>query len=548
MANELQIKGEEIKNDKELYTRYGLIINNEVTNEVVEQFKADIANSKKVSDKEANALLGELYYSVGNYMEAFNAYTKSKINTDDVNGDFFGGLWGKLKAVLKKGQVVSNKMFLDEEMAKFNYFDTIIRVNGNDANVISLYERSIKKSPKMVKFEDNYKLMYETNKDEFDMCVRVKVQAAMAYCRSNDKKGYEKGFRLLNELFTTIEDTREYITNDVANKMIFYLMDKKESFDKIINTYYRYIELDNENNATLNIHLGKYFFDNGRFELAKEHLKRTNDTKSKILLARIYFNENKNDNMIMVYNLIKDNFNCFTCEEDYYMAADAYLYMYYHEQNLEPIDVIRVILGLKEFVLGIKEGKKAPKINPYYLGEVSDLYFYANDLINASNYAKDYYAQIKDNKKPVSEYEAKHDLNSYHLNRGRGLYCEKRYYESYEHISRLGNYQLVKDEILDIIMLIVDFTTTDYDSRLIDKFDEFIDIVRRVFPKKRKKRYTYLGNIYMKKCFLLIDFKKSYKLGKKYLGKNISNLAKRRNLIEFYKETKKKMKEQNKRK
>ena len=235
MANDLQIKSEEIKNDKELYTRYGLIINNPVTNEVVEQFKADIEASKKVSDKEANALLGELYYSVGNYLEAFNAYTKSKINTDDVNGDFFGGLWGKLKAVLKKGQVVSNKMFLDEEMAKFNYFDTIIRVNGNDSNVISLYERSIKKSPKMVKFEDNYKLMYETNKDEFDMCVKVKVQAAMAYCRSNDKKGYEKGFKLLNELFTTIEDTREYITNDVANKMIFYLMDKKESFDKIIN-------------------------------------------------------------------------------------------------------------------------------------------------------------------------------------------------------------------------------------------------------------------------------------------------------------------------
>ena len=52
----------------------------------------------------------------------------------------------------------------------------------------------------------------------------------------------------------------------------------------------------------------------------------------------------------------------------------------------------------------------------------------------------------------------------------------------------------------------------------------------------------------MKKCFLLIDFKKSYKLGKKYLGKNISNLAKRRNLIEFYKEQKKKMKEQAKRK
>ena len=542
MANEL-VKAEEIKNDKDLYTRYGLIINNPVTDEVVEQFKADIEASKKVSDKEANALLGELYYAVGNYMEAFNAYTKSKINTDDVNGDFFGGLWGKLKAVLKKGQVVSNKMFLDEEMAKFNYFDTIIRVNGNDSNVISLYERSIKKSPKMVKFEENYKLMYETNKDEFDMCVKVKVQAAMAYCRSNDKKGYEKGFKLLNELFTTIEDTREYITNDVANKMIFYLMDKKESFDKIINTYYRYIELDNEANATLNIHLGKYFFDNGRYELAKEHLRRTNDNQSKILLAKIYFNENKNDNMYKVYDLIKDKFNYFTNEDDYYMAADAYLYMYYHDQNIEPIDVIRVILGLKEFVLGNKEGKKAPKIKPYYLGEISDLYYYANDLINASTYAKDYYEQIKDNKKPASEYEAKDDLNSYHLNRGRGLFIEKRFYESYEHISRLGNYDQVKDEILDIIMLIVDYKTTDYDARLTDKFDEFIDIVKRVFPKKRKKRYTYLGNIYMKKCFLEIDFKKSYKLGKKYLGKNISNLAKRKNLIEFYKETKKKNKE-----
>lgn len=542
MANEL-LKVDEIKNDKDLYTRYGLIINNPITNEVIDKFKLDIEGSKKVSDKEANALLGELYYSQGNYLEAFNAYTKSKINTDDVNGDFFGGLWGKLKAVLKKGQVVSNKMFLDEEMAKFNYFDTIIRVNGNDGNIINLYERSIKKSPKMVKFEENYKLMYETNKQEFDMCVKVKVQAAMAYCRSNDKKGYEKGFKLLNELFTTIEDTREYITNDVANKMIFYLMDKKESFDKIINTYYRYIELDNENNATLNIHLGKYFFDNGRYELAKEHLIRTNDNLSKILLAKIYFNENKNDNMYKVYELIKDKFNYFTNEDDYYMAADAYLYMYYNDQNLEPIDVIRVILGLKEFILGNKEGKKAPKIKPYYLGELSDLYYYANDLINASAYAKDYYAQIKDNKKPVSEYEAKDDLNSYHLNRGRGLFVEKRFYEAYEHISRLGNYDLVKDEILDIIMLIVDYKTTDYDARLIDKFDEFVDIVRKVFPKKRKKRYSYLGNIYMKKCFLEIDFKRSYKLGKKYLGKNISNMAKRKNLIEFYKETKKKNKE-----
>ena len=282
MSNELALKPEEIKNDKELYNRYGIIINNEITNEVIDQFKTDILASKTVSEKEANALLGELYYFKGNYLEAFNAYTKSKINTDDVNGDFFGGLWGKIKAVLKKGQVVSNKMFLDEEKAKFNYFDTILRVNGNDANIISLYERSIKKSPKMVKFDDNYKLMYEMNKDEFNMCVNVKVQAAMAYCRSNDKKGYEKGFRLLNELFTTIEDTREYITNDVANKMIFYLMDKKESFDTIINTYYRYIELDNPNNETLNIHLGKYFFDNGRYELAKEHLSRTNDRLSNI--------------------------------------------------------------------------------------------------------------------------------------------------------------------------------------------------------------------------------------------------------------------------
>ena len=46
----------------------------------------------------------------------------------------------------------------------------------------------------------------------------------------------------------------------------------------------------------------------------------------------------------------------------------------------------------------------------------------------------------------------------------------------------------------------------------------------------------------MKKCMLLIDFKKSYKLGRKYLGKNLSNLSKRKNLIEFSKENKKKMK------
>ena len=156
---------------------------------------------------------------------------------------------------------------------------------------------------------------------------------------------------------------------------------------------------------------------------------------------------------------------------------------------------------------------------------------------------EDYYEQIKDNKKPVSEYEAKDDLNSYHLHRGRGLFVEKRYYEAYGHMSALGNYALVKDEILELIMHIVDYTTKDYDDRLTDKFDEFIDIVKKVFPKKRKKRYSYLGNIYMKKCFLEIDFKRSYKLGKKYLGKNISNLAKRKNLIEFYKENKKRLKE-----
>ena len=541
MANDL-IKAEEIKNDKELYNRYGLIINNEVNTEVIEQFKKDIEISKKVSDKEANALLGELYYSVGNYIEAFNAYTKSKINTDDVNGDFFGGLWGKLKAVLKKGQVVSNKMFLDEEAAKFNYFDTLIKLKGNDANIINFYERSLRKSPKVVKFEDNYKLMYETNKDEFDKCVYVKVNAAMAYCRSNDKKGYDKGFKLLNELFTTIEDTREYITNDVANKMIFYLMDKKESFDKIINTYYRYIEIDNPNNDSLNMHLGKYFFDNGRYELAKEHLSRTNDKLSSVLLARIYYMENKSENMFKVYNLIKDSMNFFTCDEDYYMASDAYLYIYYHEKSLEPMDVIKVILASKEFIEGIKEGKKAPKIKPTYLGELSDLYFFTDDLISASNYAKSYYDQIKDSKKEASQYEAKDDLNSYHLNRGRGLYVEKRYFESYEHMAKLGNYALVKDEILDTIMLIVDHTTSDYDEELTDKFDELVDIVKKVFPKKRKKRYTYLGSIYMKKCMLEIDFKKSYKLGKKYLSKNISNGAKKKNLVEFYKENKKRLK------
>ncbi len=541
MSNDL-IKATELKNDKELYTRYGLIINSPLTSEAIESFKNDIEISKKVSSKEANALLGELYYANKNYVEAFNAYTNSKINTDDVNGDFFGGLWGKIKAVLKKGQVVSNKMFLDEELAKFNYFDTIIRVNGNDANIINLYERSIKKSPKMLKFEENYKLMFETNKDEFDMCVKVKVETAMAYCRSNDKKGYEKGFKLLNELFSTIEDTREYINNDVANKMIFYLMDKKESFDKIINTYYRYIELDNPNNETLNIHLGKYFFDNGRFELAKEHLSRTNDVLSKVLLARIYYNENKKDNMIKVYNLIKDNMNAFTCEEDYYMYADSAIYMYYNEKTLEPMDVIKVILALKEYIKGVRDDKKAPKVNPIYLGELSDFYFYLDDLVNASSYAKEYFKEIKDNKKPVSEYEAKDDLNSYHLNRGRGLYVERRFFEAYEHFSKMGNYALIKDEVLDIIMLIVDHTTTDYDEKLKDRFDELVDIVKKVFPKKRKKRYSYLGNIYMKKCLLEIDFKKSYKLGKKYLGKNISNMAKRRNLIEFYKENKKRLK------
>lgn len=542
MANDLAIKASEIKNDKELYNRYGLIINNPINDEVIEQFKRDINASKKVSEKEANALLGELYYSVGNYIEAFNAYTLSKINTDEVNSDFFSNLLSKIKGVVKKGSIISNKMFLDEEQAKFNYFDTLVRLKGNDKNIITFYERSIKKSPKMVKFDENYRLMYETNKTEFENCVKVKVSAAMAYCNSNDKKGYDKGFKLLNELFTTIEDTREYITNDVANKMIFYLMDKKESFDKIINTYYRYIEVDNPNNESLNIHLGKYFFDNGRYELAKEHLSRTNDKLSSILLARIYFMENKQENMVRVYNLIKDNMSFYTNEDDYYMACDAYLFMYYNEQDLDPMDVIKIILAAKEFIEGKKEGKKAPKIRPYYLGEASDLYYFSNDFISAAKYAKDYYNALKENKKEAIEYEVKDDLNTYHLNRGRGLYLEKRFYEAYEHISKLGNYQAIKDEILDIIMLIVDSNTTDYDQMLVGRFDELIDIVRKVFPKKRKKRYSYLGNIYMKKCFLGIDFKRSYKLGKKYLSKNISNGAKKKNLKEFYKENKKKYK------
>ena len=187
-------------------------------------------------------------------------------------------------------------------------------------------------------------------------------------------------------------------------------------------------------------------------------------------------------------------------------------------------------------------------MNPYYEGEISDLYFFTNDLINANKYATAFYEHIKGDKKPISEYVANDDLNSYHLNRGRGLYVLKRYFDSYEHMSKLGNYSAVKDEVLDLIMLIVDYTTTDYDDLLKDRFDEFVDIVKKVFPKKRKKRYSYLGNIYMKKCMLEIDFKKSYKLGKKYLGKNISNLSKRKNLIEFYKETKRKMKEEAKKK
>jgi len=542
MSNEIVIKPNEIKNDKELYTRYGLIINTQISDEIIEQFKQDISVSKKVSEKEANALLGELYYSQGKYVEAFNAYTLSKINTDDVNGDFFSNVWSKIKGALKKGSVVSNKMFLDEEQAKFNYFDTLVKVKANDKSIVTFYERSLKKNPKMAKFDENYRLMYETNKPEFESCVKIKVEAAMAYCHSNDKKGYEKGFKLLNELFTTIEDTREYITNDVANKMIFYLMDKKESFDKIINTYYRYIEVDNPNNESLNIHLGKFFFDNGRYELAKEHLSRTNDKLSSILLARIYFMENKNENMPRVFNLIKDNINQFTCEEDYYMACDAYLFMFYNNKDLEVMDVIKIILASKEFIEGNKEGKKAPKIKPYYLGELSDLYFVSNDLVNANMYAKSYYNGLKTTKKEASEYEANDDLNSYHLNRGRGLYLERRFFEAYEHISKMGNYDAIKDEILDIILLIVNHTTSDYDQMLIGRFDELIDIVKRVFPKKRKKRYTYLGSIYMKKCLLEIDFKRSYKLGKKYLSKNISNGAKKKYLKDFYKENKKRLK------
>lgn len=46
----------------------------------------------------------------------------------------------------------------------------------------------------------------------------------------------------------------------------------------------------------------------------------------------------------------------------------------------------------------------------------------------------------------------------------------------------------------------------------------------------------------MKKCMLEIDFKRSYKLGKKYLRKNISNRSKLKNLVEYYKENKKRLK------
>ena len=42
MSNDLALKSEEIKNDKDLYTRYGIIINSEITNEVIDQFKTDI--------------------------------------------------------------------------------------------------------------------------------------------------------------------------------------------------------------------------------------------------------------------------------------------------------------------------------------------------------------------------------------------------------------------------------------------------------------------------------------------------------------------------
>ena len=41
---------------------------------------------------------------------------------------------------------------------------------------------------------------------------------------------------------------------------------------------------------------------------------------------------------------------------------------------------------------------------------------------------------------------------------------------------------------------------------------------------------------------LEIDFKRSFKLGKKYLRKNLSNRAKLKNLIEYYKENKKRLK------
>ena len=43
---------------------------------------------------------------------------------------------------------------------------------------------------------------------------------------------------------------------------------------------------------------------------------------------------------------------------------------------------------------------------------------------------------------------------------------------------------------------------------------------------------------------LEIDFKRSYKLGKKYLRKNLSNRSKLKNLVEYYKENKKTVSEE----
>lgn len=60
----------------------------------------------------------------------------------------------------------------------------------------------------------------------------------------------------------------------------------------------------------------------------------------------------------------------------------------------------------------------------------------------------------------------------------------------------MGNYDAIKDEILEIIMLLVNYSTRDYDEMLIGRFDELVDIVRRVFPKEKEKIFLFRQYLY----------------------------------------------------